>query len=95
MRFTAEWKKPITEGRMPMLSPFSQIQRRATRETARIRNDLVACLADQIFVAHAAPGSKTEAFCKVVLASDKPLLTLASPYNAGLITLGAKAIQIG
>lgn len=80
---------------MLVLSPFSQTSRRATQETARIRNDFVASLADEVLVVYASPGSKTEAFCQEVLASGKPLLTFASPYNAGIITLGAKAIEMG
>ncbi len=77
---------------MLVLSPFGEGVRRATRETARARNRLVASLADEVFVAYAEPGSATEDLCREVLGWGKPLLTLDSPENAGLISLGAEAV---
>ncbi|MBI4198933.1 MAG: hypothetical protein HY535_00460 [Chloroflexi bacterium] len=59
---------------------------------AALRNDFVAALARQVFVAHAAPGGKTEAFARKVLDWGKPLLTLESDRNANLVTLGARAV---
>ena len=50
-----------------------------TAERAARRNDLVASLASRVFTAHAAPGSKTEAFARRLAASGKPLLTLEQP----------------
>jgi hypothetical protein len=78
---------------MLLLSPFPGTHRRATEETAHLRNAFVASLADEVFVAHAAPGSKTEAFCKQLFSSGKTLLTFESPHNADLIALGAKPIR--
>jgi hypothetical protein len=49
----------------------------------------VANLAQRVFIAHAAPGSKTEAFARKLATSGKPLLTLDSPANANLVGLGA------
>lgn len=92
MRLPAEWGEPFAGGYLLLLSPFSPKQRRATEATARIRNDFVAELADEIFVAHAAPDGKTEAFCRRILASGKPLLTLDSPHNSALLSLGARGI---
>jgi predicted Rossmann fold nucleotide-binding protein DprA/Smf involved in DNA uptake len=93
MRIPGEWKAPLAEGRLLLLSPFAEKMRRATVDLARKRNELVAALADEVFVAHAAPGSKTEYFCHDVLAWGKPLLTLESDENAGLIARGAKPIR--
>lgn len=45
-----------------------------------------------MFIAHAAPGGKTEAFARKVLEWGKPLLTLESPANANLLALGAQAV---
>ena len=42
---------------------------------------LVTDLADQAFITHAAPGSKTEAFARKLADSGKPLLTLNSPLT--------------
>jgi len=48
--------------------PFEGKLRRATAHLAQKRNKFVAPLADGVFVAHATPGSKTERFCRDVLA---------------------------
>lgn len=89
-RIPADWKKPLHEGRLLILSPFPEKQRRMTAETAVERNRFVAALADEIFVAHAAPQSQTEQFCCEVLAWGKTLHTLDSDANANLIAFGAK-----
>ena len=94
MRLRAEHKKPIEEGRLLLLSPFIERQRRNTAETALERNRFAAALADTIFVAHASPNSKTEMFCRELLAWGKPLYTLESDANANLIKLGAKPMNI-
>jgi len=93
MRTPSEWKAPLAEGRLLLLSPFAEKMRRATVDLARKRNELVAALADEVFVAHAAPGSKTEHFCHDVLSWGKPLMTLESDENAGLIARGARPVQ--
>jgi predicted Rossmann fold nucleotide-binding protein DprA/Smf involved in DNA uptake len=52
-----------------LLSPFSEKQTRMTAELAAERNRIVTGIADQILIAYAHPGSKTEALCREVLAS--------------------------
>ena len=93
MRIPSAWKTPLAEGRLLLLSPFSEKLRRVTADLAQKRNELVAALADAVFVAHAAPGSKTEHFCHDVLSWGKPLLTLESDENTGLIARGARLVQ--
>jgi len=56
---------------------------RPTAGIAAQRNYLVASLASQVFIAHAAVGSRTEAFARK-LEDGKPLLTLESAANANL-----------
>ena len=92
MRIPNKWKAPLAEGRLLILSPFTGKTRRATAGLAQKRNELVAALAEKVFVAYAATGSKTERFCYDVLTWGKPLLTLESDENAGLPVLGAKPI---
>ena len=58
-------------------------------ETAHQRNRVVAALAERIFVAYAEPGSKTEFFCREVVAWGKPLHTHVGPANQDLIAIGA------
>jgi predicted Rossmann fold nucleotide-binding protein DprA/Smf involved in DNA uptake len=92
VRVPSEYKQPLEEGRLLLLSPFTENQRRATFQMAFYRNQFVAALADRIFVAYAEPQGKTEAFCREVIAWGKPLYTLTSDANAGLIELGAKLV---
>lgn len=85
-----EYKQPLADGRLLMISPFGEKVGRATADTATIRNEFVAALADRVFVAYAAPGSKTEALCREVLAWGKPLHTFGDNANANLLKLGAQ-----
>jgi len=56
MRIPSEWKTSLAEGRLLILSPFAEKQRRVTVNLARKRNELVAALADEVFVAHKEEG---------------------------------------
>ena len=93
MRVPRDWRPALNEGRLLILSTFTPSQRRPTIETAAQRNELVAGLAHRVFIAHAAPGGKTEAFARKVAGSGKPLLTLDSPTNANLLALGARVVN--
>ncbi len=90
MRVPRDWRGPLKEDRMLVLSPFPSTQRRPTAEIAAQRNDLVASLAQRVFIAHAAPGGKTEAFARKQAASGKPQLTLDSPANVNLVEWGRR-----
>jgi predicted Rossmann fold nucleotide-binding protein DprA/Smf involved in DNA uptake len=88
-RLEPEFKRPLDEGRLLLLSAFPDSITRPTIETAHQRNRVVAALAERIFVAYAQPNSKTELFCREVIAWGKPLHTHAAPANQNLIALGA------
>lgn len=93
MRIPAIWRGPLDIGRLLILSPSDWADRRATAELAQRRNELVVALADEVFVPHASVGGKIEQLCRKIITWGKPLLTLESPENAGLLALGAKPIQ--
>lgn len=93
MRLPSAYKKPLDQGRLLLLSPFSEKERRHTTELASRRNQLVAALATAIFVSHAEPASKTEALCRQVLQWRKPLYTHQSDLNRNLISLGAVSLD--
>lgn len=93
MRVPVDWKKPLAEGRLLLLSFFDDGVRRATADLAARRNAYVAALADRILFAHAGKGSKTEGLCRDALAQGKPVYTLDSPDNAHLIKLGAVPVR--
>ncbi len=94
MRIPRNWRPALDDGRLLVLSPSPSTARRPTAALAAQRNDLVADLAQRVFIAHAAPGSKTEAFTRKLADSGKPLLTLDSPANANLVEMGARTVQL-
>lgn len=93
MRIPANWRGALDSGRLLILSPSDWTQRRATADLAQRRNELVAALADEVFVSHASMGGKIDALCRKIMAWGKPLLTLDGPENAGLLALGAKPVN--
>jgi predicted Rossmann fold nucleotide-binding protein DprA/Smf involved in DNA uptake len=84
----------IETGRILLVSPFGPNYRRATAELAEQRNRLVAALASAAFISHAAPGGKTEALCREIIAMGKPIFTVDSPENSNLLALGAKPVTV-
>lgn len=94
MRIAAEHREPLETGRLLILSPFIEKERRTTVDMAVYRNRFVAALAERVFVAYAEPGGKTEAFCREVIGWGKPLYTLAGEANANLFALGARPISV-
>lgn len=92
MRIPADWKPHIENGRMLVLSPFDKKHKRTTAKTAQQRNEFIADIADDVFAAHAAPDSKTLALCKQMIAKNKRLYTIPSPYNETLMEIGAEGV---
>ena len=93
MRVPREWRTPISEGRLLILSSFGRSQHRPTAALAAQRNDLVAALATELFFPYSAPGGKTESLARQHAAAGKVILTLDSPANANLLALGARAVK--
>lgn len=52
--------KPLSEGRLLIISPFDKKVGRADKRTARIRNQLMLDLADHAIIGHASPGGGLE-----------------------------------
>ena len=59
-RVPPDWKTPLADGRLLLLSCFPSGPRRPTAETAYRRNAFVASLAAEITVLHATPGGRLE-----------------------------------
>lgn len=95
MRLLRDYSRPLEQGRLLLLSPFSEKLRRGTIQTAVYRNQVVAALADRVFVAYGAPASKTEQFCREIIQRGKRLYTLRSDANKELIALGAHPLSPG
>jgi hypothetical protein len=93
MRMPSAWRAAIDAGIMLVLSPFAAKHRRPTEALAAERNRFLASLADEVIVAHAAPGGQLERLCRQVAVSGKRLWTLDDPLNAPLVGLGARPLQ--
>jgi predicted Rossmann fold nucleotide-binding protein DprA/Smf involved in DNA uptake len=59
IRLPSEWQTAIECGRLLLLSRFEK-SRRADKQTARRRNELVAALSDEVLIVHAEPGGAVE-----------------------------------
>jgi len=90
-----EWRGPMAEGRLTVLSFFGEGNERKTEALAEKRNLCVAALADKVIIAHALPGSKTFSLAQQCLAWSKPTLTFSHPSNQALLDLGAKPVDMG
>lgn len=93
MRLRREYKQPLADGRLLLLSPFEAKQRRIMVENAIIRNRFVAALADAVFVAYAESRGKTEHFCREIVSWGKQLYTFVDDANANLLEPGAKPVH--
>ena len=93
MRLPSVWRPALGQGRLMVLSPFPATARRPTAELAAQRNDHVGSLGRRAFVAHAASGSKTEAFARKLAGTGKPLQTLDNLTNANLVEMGAEVVR--
>ena len=83
----------VAEGRLLIISPFSDKRQQVEAKTAMIRNRVVADMAAAVIVAHAAPGSKMESLCHELIAAGKPVYTFDHPANVALLRAGARPIQ--
>ena len=85
-------RQAVSEGHLLFVSPFGPGVTRAKRSTTHIRNLLVAALARNVLVVHAAAGGDIERCCRSVLAWGKPVHTFMSNHNGGLLAAGAQPI---
>ncbi len=74
MRIPAECRTAFDAGRLLLLSPFIASPKRVTRDAALRRNEMVAALADQVFIAHLAFGSRTARMADMLTRWGVPFL---------------------
>jgi len=67
MRIPTELRTAFDAGRVLYLSPFAKQPRRVTKESALRRNETVAALADEAYVAHVAAGGQTALISKMLV----------------------------
>lgn len=97
MRFSPEQEQAIGDDRLLLISPFNASYSRATAELAGKRNDMIGTIAHTVFIAYAAPNSKTLALAQSLIKIGKSVLTFDSDHTKLLqeqriIGLGIDAI---
>jgi len=65
-RLPAQWAIAVASGRMLILSAFAATATRITAELAACRNEFVAALAEEVYIAHASPGGHVETLARRV-----------------------------
>jgi predicted Rossmann fold nucleotide-binding protein DprA/Smf involved in DNA uptake len=93
MRMNPEYEKHIKDGRLLFLSPFLPNENRISLQRADLRNHFVAAMADEIFLAYAAPGGKLEELYKTVLNWQKTIFVLENEYNRHLAQTGTQWVN--
>lgn len=93
MRLPAGYAPALEGGRLLLISPRGARRRRFGAEAAQARNAFVAALADILFIAYAAPGGRTEALCRALVAERRTVYTFAGPRQENLHALGAIGIE--
>ena len=74
-------QQAIGENRLLIVTPFDKSVKRITSETATRRNEFMAELADELFVAYASPSGKLEALISQNLTKGKRILTFDVEEN--------------
>lgn len=92
-RIPIAFKPAITEKRLAVVSALAETVRSNSSSSSLARNRLVADLATEVFVAHAAEGSRTEAFAIELLQKQKSVLCIDPRCNT-LLSAGAKLFPI-
>ena len=92
-RVPAQWRAPLADGRLLMLSPFVGPPRRQNAADAHERNRVVAALSERVLIAHAEPGGHTEALAVEALGWGAPVYVLAGPEGSTLVERGARAVN--
>ena len=95
MRIPMGWRNPLAEGRLLIVSPFDEKQKRATAALADERNRLIAVLASEFFIPYAAPAGKTDRLCRDLVTAGKPVYTFPLEETEGLVQSGAIPISLG
>lgn len=65
-RIPQEWRQPLADGRLLILSAFPDTETRVTTALAHRRNVIVAALADEDYFVHITPGGNTDLLAKLV-----------------------------
>jgi len=90
-RLSPAQREALEAGRLLFASPFTA--HRPTVALAASRNALLARMARAVIVLHAAPRSRTLAWCAKACAEGLPLYTFEHAANAPVFGLGARPLS--
>ncbi|MBK8871712.1 MAG: DNA-binding protein [Elusimicrobia bacterium] len=76
-RISSDCQKPIVEGRLLILSAFSETDNRPTKKFATRRNEIVAALADEAWFVYITPGGKSDCLRQKIEKWNVPINTIA------------------
>lgn len=93
LRMGQNARQAIESGRLLVLSPFVETVRRTSAAQAIARNNLVAALADSLWVPYAAPGGKTWVTVHAVLERQQAVFTFPNVENDELFSAGARSFS--
>ena len=93
LRVPSEWRAPLADGRLVIVSPFVGPARRQNRADAHERNRVAAALADRVLIFHAEPGSGTDRLAHEALGWSMPVYVLDGPGAEGLVARGARPVR--
>lgn len=91
-RLDMNLKEEVEKERLLFVAPFTASIIRVTQETANKRNELMAELAERLFVGYAQPGGNIERLVLQCLRNGKRVETIDVEENRDMITAGAVAI---
>ena len=91
-RFELDLVKAIAKSRLLMITSFKPSVTRVSQKTANKRNELMAKLANEIFVAYAQPGGNVEQLILKWLEKGKRVSTFNVEENRMLIASGAVGV---
>ena len=86
-------RQAMADGRLLIISPFGEQARRTTSAQARERNELVAALAEVVFVPHASPNGKTWVAVRGALERGQKVFSLEDEANTALLEWGARTFR--
>jgi predicted Rossmann fold nucleotide-binding protein DprA/Smf involved in DNA uptake len=89
-RIPARWRTPLDRGRLLLATPFADDVVELSAATAEVRNRLVASLARELVVPHAAPGGHLIRLLRQVIAAGKTVHSFDHPANRPLLRAGAR-----
>jgi predicted Rossmann fold nucleotide-binding protein DprA/Smf involved in DNA uptake len=94
LRLTPDQQQAIDGNRLLILSPFSASYPRATATLAEKRNAMIGAIVQTLFIAYAAPDSKTLVFAQSLTTAGKSVMTFEHPGNSARSIPGITVLKI-